>query len=154
LDALPLQLDAIDFSRGILIGYGDGASIATIYTGGNKDHRDHRIRGLVLIAPHFFVEGGWDLHDSIAYIRVPVLIVRGTMDRVCTMAQIAAAQDEAYCPVDAGLIEGAGRAPHLERPEETLSVISGFVSTLFRTFGEGRRSDTIRSEQPDHGPRA
>ena len=34
-------------------GHGDGASIATIY-GGNVE--DHRVRGLVLIAPHFFTE--------------------------------------------------------------------------------------------------
>ncbi|MBM4185790.1 MAG: alpha/beta hydrolase [Gemmatimonadetes bacterium] len=50
---LPQVLEAIGFERGILLGHSDGASIATIYAG---SHQDHRIRGLVLIAPHFFVE--------------------------------------------------------------------------------------------------
>jgi pimeloyl-ACP methyl ester carboxylesterase len=50
---LPRVLSAIGFSRGLLIGHSDGASIATIYAGGVQDHR---IRGLVLMAPHFFVE--------------------------------------------------------------------------------------------------
>ncbi|MBI3436131.1 MAG: alpha/beta fold hydrolase [Proteobacteria bacterium] len=53
VDILPKLLDAIGFRRGLLIGHSDGASIATIYAGSIQDHR---IRGLVLIAPHFFVE--------------------------------------------------------------------------------------------------
>ena len=50
---LPRLLDAIDFRRGILVGHSDGASIASIYAGSVQDHR---VRGLVLIAPHFFTE--------------------------------------------------------------------------------------------------
>jgi pimeloyl-ACP methyl ester carboxylesterase len=52
-EALPRLLDAIGFERGLLIGHSDGASIATVYAG---SHQDHRIGGLVLIAPHFFTE--------------------------------------------------------------------------------------------------
>jgi len=50
---LPRVLQAIGFQRGLLIGHSDGASIATIYAGSTEDHR---ISGLVLIAPHFFAE--------------------------------------------------------------------------------------------------
>jgi pimeloyl-ACP methyl ester carboxylesterase len=53
LEVLPQLLDAIGFRRGLLLGHSDGASIAAVYAGGNQDHR---IRGLVLIAPHFVVE--------------------------------------------------------------------------------------------------
>jgi pimeloyl-ACP methyl ester carboxylesterase len=53
LDVLPRVLDAIGFERGILFGHSDGASIATIYAG---NRQDHRVRGLVLMAPHFFSE--------------------------------------------------------------------------------------------------
>ncbi len=53
LDMLPRVLAAIGFQRGILFGHSDGASIATIYTGSIQDHR---VRGLVLMAPHFFTE--------------------------------------------------------------------------------------------------
>jgi pimeloyl-ACP methyl ester carboxylesterase len=53
-EVLPRVLAAIGFQRGILLGHSDGASIATIYAGSIQDHR---VRGLVLIAPHFFAEG-------------------------------------------------------------------------------------------------
>jgi pimeloyl-ACP methyl ester carboxylesterase len=53
LSVLPRLLEAIGFRRGLLLGHSDGASIATIYAGSVQDHR---IRGLALIAPHFFVE--------------------------------------------------------------------------------------------------
>ncbi len=52
-ETLPLLLDAIGFQRGLLLGHSDGASIAAIYAG---SHQDHRVGGLVLIAPHFFTE--------------------------------------------------------------------------------------------------
>ena len=47
------MLDAIGFRRGLLVGHSDGASIAAIYAGSIQDHR---VRGLVLMAPHFFTE--------------------------------------------------------------------------------------------------
>ena len=50
---LPRILDAIGFRRGILVGHSDGASIAAIFGGSVQDHR---VRGLVLMAPHFIVE--------------------------------------------------------------------------------------------------
>lgn len=52
-EVLPRVLAAIGFQRGILFGHSDGASIAAIYAGSVQDHR---VRGLVLIAPHFFIE--------------------------------------------------------------------------------------------------
>ena len=52
-EVLPRILDAIGFRRGMLLGHSDGASIAAIYAGSVQDHR---VRGLVLIAPHFFTE--------------------------------------------------------------------------------------------------
>jgi pimeloyl-ACP methyl ester carboxylesterase len=52
-DVLPQVLDAIGFRRGLLLGHSDGASIAAIYAGSRQDHR---VEGVVLIAPHFIVE--------------------------------------------------------------------------------------------------
>jgi pimeloyl-ACP methyl ester carboxylesterase len=52
-EVLPRVLGAIGFRRGIILGHSDGASIATIYAGSVQDHR---VRGIVLIAPHFFTE--------------------------------------------------------------------------------------------------
>jgi pimeloyl-ACP methyl ester carboxylesterase len=51
--ALPKLLDAIGFRRGILFGHSDGATIAAWYGGSVQDHR---VRGLILMAPHFFME--------------------------------------------------------------------------------------------------
>ncbi len=53
LEVLPVLLDRIGFRRGLLLGHSDGASIAAIYAGGKSDHR---VRGVVMIAPHFIVE--------------------------------------------------------------------------------------------------
>jgi pimeloyl-ACP methyl ester carboxylesterase len=52
-EVLPRVLTAIGFQRGFLVGHSDGASIAAIYAGSMQDHR---VRGIVLIAPHFFSE--------------------------------------------------------------------------------------------------
>ncbi len=53
LNVLPEVLNAFDFRRGILLGHSDGATIAAIYAGSVQDHR---VRGAVLMAPHFFTE--------------------------------------------------------------------------------------------------
>ncbi|GLQ36955.1 hydrolase [Rhizobium albus] len=53
VDVLPDVLEAIGFQEGVLLGHSDGASIAAIYGGSVQDHR---VRGLILIAPHFFTE--------------------------------------------------------------------------------------------------
>ena len=52
-EVLPAVLDRVGFDGGILLGHSDGASIAAIYAGA---HSDDRLRGVVLIAPHFFIE--------------------------------------------------------------------------------------------------
>jgi len=50
--ALPALLDAAGIDDAILVGHSDGASIALIYAGENGRH----LRGLILEAPHVFVE--------------------------------------------------------------------------------------------------
>ncbi|WP_425074547.1 alpha/beta fold hydrolase [Sagittula sp. S175] len=53
VEVLPEVLEAVGFRRGVLMGHSDGATIAAIYAGSVEDHR---VRGLVLEAPHFFTE--------------------------------------------------------------------------------------------------
>jgi pimeloyl-ACP methyl ester carboxylesterase len=55
VDVLPKVLDTIGFRRGVLLGHSDGATIAAIYAGSVEDFR---VRGLILMAPHFFTEPG------------------------------------------------------------------------------------------------
>jgi pimeloyl-ACP methyl ester carboxylesterase len=54
LHALPDLLAQLHITNPILIGHSDGASIAMIYAG--SSHGGHHVRGLVLLAPHVFVE--------------------------------------------------------------------------------------------------
>ena len=175
-DVLPKLLDAIGFRRGILLGHSDGASIAAQYAG---SHQDHRVRGLVLMAPHFFTEaeglaeirnarhtyettdlrarlarhhadvdaafrgwnGAWldpqfasafDITDALAYIRVPILLMQGEADRYGTLAQVRAAEDACYCPVEALVMPGVGHAPHREKPEDAVAAVAAFVDRIFR----------------------
>ncbi len=51
--SLPEILETLPVPSIILLGHSDGASIATIHAGSTVDHR---LRGIILIAPHFFVE--------------------------------------------------------------------------------------------------
>jgi len=46
-------LDAARIEQAVLMGHSDGATIATLYGGSVSDMR---VRGLILIAPHFFTE--------------------------------------------------------------------------------------------------
>ena len=52
-EVLPAVLEAQSIERAILVGHSDGASIAVLYAGGISEHR---AAGLVLEAPHVFVE--------------------------------------------------------------------------------------------------
>ena len=52
-EVLPRVLDAAGIREAILLGHSDGGSIAACYAG---NARDARLRGIVLIAAHFFVE--------------------------------------------------------------------------------------------------
>jgi pimeloyl-ACP methyl ester carboxylesterase len=76
LVTLPLVLDAFHIRQAILVGHSDGGSIALIHAGGPVNHEDTKstkiadrnrsdlgesstrtlIRGLILLAPHVFVE--------------------------------------------------------------------------------------------------
>ncbi|MDW4497278.1 alpha/beta hydrolase [Sulfitobacter sp. D35] len=60
-DVLGPLMDAAGIRQAVLLGHSDGATIAAIYAGSVSDMR---VRGLVLIAPHFFTEP-----DGLAEIR-------------------------------------------------------------------------------------
>lgn len=53
VQALPEVLAATGFREGVLMGHSDGATIAAEYAGRVEDPR---IRGIVVMAPHFFTE--------------------------------------------------------------------------------------------------
>jgi pimeloyl-ACP methyl ester carboxylesterase len=180
LDVLPAILDQAEIRKAILIGHSDGASIATIYAGSRQDFR---IRGLILIAPHFFAEEeglreveaaraayesgdlrqrlgryhgsnvdiafwgwnrawldpafrDWRIDDTLAYIRVPILIIQYLEDPYGTVAQIQAAEREATCPVEVVMLAGAGHSPQLDDADATLQAIAAFVDHVLLTQKE------------------
>lgn len=51
-EALPVLLDELGVKRALLVGHSDGASIAIVHA----TMQSHRAMGLVLMAPHLFVE--------------------------------------------------------------------------------------------------
>ena len=171
---LPHVLDQAGVKKCILVGHSDGASIATIYAGSRQDFR---VRGLVLLAPHFFVENisiksiaeakeayekgdlrerlrrfhgenvdtafrgwndawlapafrDWRIDEYLAYIRVPILIVQGVGDQYGTVAQLALAEQETYCPVDTLLLDDCRHSPHVDQPAKTLAAIAEFAHHL------------------------
>jgi len=172
---LPKVLDAIGFRRGILLGHSDGASIASIYAGSVQDHR---IRGLILMAPHFFTEPSglaaiaearvayesadlktrlakyhddpenafrgwndawlhpefkaWNIREPLAYLRMPVLVIQGKDDRYGTEAQVQAVVDDVYSPVDVEMLDDCRHSPHIERPEQTLALVTDYIARLQR----------------------
>jgi pimeloyl-ACP methyl ester carboxylesterase len=183
-DVLPAVLDHVGVHKTILVGHSDGASIATIYAGGRQDFR---VRGLALLAPHFFVEnvsitsiaaareayehgnlrarlaryhgdnvdvafrgwadtwldpgfGAWRIDDSLAHVRVPMLIIQGKQDQYGTVAQIALAESDTYCPIETLLIDDCGHSPHVDRPQATLDAVAAFshrVLTLHEGWAPG-----------------
>jgi pimeloyl-ACP methyl ester carboxylesterase len=52
-DFLSELLPKIGFKQGYIFGHSDGASITSVYMG---KYKDSRVKGLTLIAPHFFTE--------------------------------------------------------------------------------------------------
>ncbi len=78
----------------------------------------------------------FDIVEPLAYIRVPVLIVQGDRDPYGTLEQVAAAQEECYCPVETLILEDGGHAPHRERPAETLEAVVQFTDRILRLHGE------------------
>lgn len=56
LVTLPRVLEALEIREAILVGHSDGGSIALIHAGGSDHATKTRVRGLILEAPHVFVE--------------------------------------------------------------------------------------------------
>jgi pimeloyl-ACP methyl ester carboxylesterase len=74
----------------------------------------------------------WNIEDSIAYIRVPILAIQGLDDQYGTPAQTEALTKGSYAPVDTVLLEHCKHSPHLEQPGRTVAAISDFLARLER----------------------
>jgi pimeloyl-ACP methyl ester carboxylesterase len=170
-EVLPALLARFGITAPLLVGHSDGASIALLYAGGGG-----HVRGLVLLAPHVFVEDrsiegieaarrtyragdlaarlarhhddpdgtfrgwndvwlspefrSWNIEDRLAGITCPVLLVQGDADPYGTLAQLDAIERGVRGECTRVVLPGAGHAPHLEAPAETLAVVTEFVDWI------------------------
>ncbi|MFZ0806437.1 MAG: alpha/beta hydrolase, partial [Candidatus Sulfotelmatobacter sp.] len=56
IHSLPDLLEQLEIRNPILVGHSDGGSIALIYAGSKSAGTHNHVRGLILLAPHVFVE--------------------------------------------------------------------------------------------------
>jgi pimeloyl-ACP methyl ester carboxylesterase len=170
-DVLPPLLAILGLHRPVLVGHSDGASIALLYAG-----MGHPVAGLVLLAPHVFVEDEtiagieaarwafehgdlrgrlarhhadpdstfrgwndvwlspafrtWNIEDSLAVIRCPLLLIQGLDDEYGTTAQLDTIEVQVGGHVQRLELAGAGHAPHLDQPAATLQATASFVNGL------------------------
>ncbi|MEM7237158.1 MAG: alpha/beta hydrolase [Pseudomonadota bacterium] len=83
----------------------------------------------------------WDITETIAYPRVPLLAIQGSDDPYGTRAQVDVIGEEAYCPVEIALLDGLGHAPHLEAEDAVVERIAAYISRVDRleAFGADPR---------------
>jgi pimeloyl-ACP methyl ester carboxylesterase len=72
----------------------------------------------------------WRIDDAVAHVRVPMLIIQGADDQYGTVAQVKLAQEEAYCPVEALVLDNCRHAPQVDHPEATLAAIADFAKRV------------------------
>jgi pimeloyl-ACP methyl ester carboxylesterase len=73
---------------------------------------------------------GWNIEQELAHVRVPILILQGADDQYGSVAQIERANEVAYCPVEAKLLERCAHSPHLDQPEATLAAVAEYVARV------------------------
>ena len=73
----------------------------------------------------------WRIDDSVAYVRVPILLIQGDADEYGTAAQLTQIADGAYCPVETLLVPGAKHAPHNSHAGVVIAAIGTFVGRIW-----------------------
>lgn len=66
---------------------------------------------------------GWNIEDRARAVGCPVLAIQGDRDEYGTLRQIEAVREA----VQVRVLAGCGHAPHKERPQEVLAMMTGFV---------------------------
>jgi pimeloyl-ACP methyl ester carboxylesterase len=72
----------------------------------------------------------WRIDDSVAFIRVPILLIQGDGDEYGTEAPLRLIEAEAYCPVETLLVPGARHAPQNSHGPVVVAAIAGFVQRI------------------------
>ena len=173
-EALPELLAALKIAKPVLVGHSDGASIALLHAGDSR----FEVAGLVLMAPHCFVEDisirsiaaakvafettdlpaklaryhrdvsrtfygwndiwlkpdfrSWNIEDSLATIRCPILAIQGEDDEYGTMAQIEAIAAQAVASPGVELLKLADcrHSPHRDQTLAVIEAIQAFTERI------------------------
>ena len=72
----------------------------------------------------------WDITDRLGDVLVPTLLIQGADDQYGTFAQLDAIADGVSGPVEQLRLDGAGHAPHLDRPDDVVAAIATFLSRV------------------------
>jgi pimeloyl-ACP methyl ester carboxylesterase len=72
----------------------------------------------------------WRIEDSVAFIRVPILLIQGDGDEYGTAAQLKLIEAEAYCPVETLLVPDARHAPQVSHPAAVIDAVTKFVRRI------------------------
>ena len=72
----------------------------------------------------------WNIEHRLRDVRVPALVMQGAHDHYGTPAQVEAIAGGVAGPVRTLMVDGAGHAPHLERPEAVIAAIAAFLAAL------------------------
>ena len=69
----------------------------------------------------------WDITDRLGAITAPTLLVQGADDQYGTYAQLDAIAAGVAGEVEQVRLDGAGHAPHLDRPDQVVAAVAGFL---------------------------
>lgn len=138
-DVLPAVLDAAGIERAILIGHSDGASIAALH---QREVCDPRILGLVLMAPHFFVE-----EVSIQSIRNARVAWRET-DLPARLGRYHADPETAFCGWNDAWLDPAFRDWDISDCIEAFAVPCLALQGRMDEYGTARQIEVIAERSP------
>jgi pimeloyl-ACP methyl ester carboxylesterase len=136
-EVLPQLLDMIGFREGMLVGHSDGASIAALYAG---SYQDHRLDGVVLIAPHVIVE---DISiRSIAAIKTAY----ETSELRTKLARWHKDVDNAFHGWNGAWLDPAFRAWDITEALAYIRVPVAVIQGADDQYGTARQIDIVRDE--------
>jgi pimeloyl-ACP methyl ester carboxylesterase len=69
----------------------------------------------------------WNIEAYLPSIDAPLMVIQGSEDEYGTLAHLAAIERAVPGPVERVVLP-CGHSPHLERPEETIAAVTGFVT--------------------------
>jgi pimeloyl-ACP methyl ester carboxylesterase len=72
----------------------------------------------------------WNIEACLPGIRCPLLLIQGEDDQYGTVAQVEAIARQVSGPVEIRMLPGCAHSPQVDRKQETLDAIAGFVGKL------------------------